>query len=53
VRKILAEPAMLERLNSLGFVAAPMATAEFAAFQREEVRRWRELVDLTGIRLEG
>ncbi len=50
---ILAQPAMRERLNGQGFVAAPMPAAPFATFQREEVARWRRLVDLTGIRLEG
>ena len=50
---ILAQPAMRERLNGQGFVAAPMPAASFATFQREEVARWRRLVDLTGIRLEG
>jgi len=50
---ILAVPAMRERLNGQGFVAAPLRTAEFAAFQREEVARWRRLVELTGIRLES
>lgn len=53
LQRILAQPEMRQRLNGQGFVAAPMPTAEFAAFQREEVARWRRLVDLTGIRLEG
>ncbi|HYZ32974.1 MAG TPA: tripartite tricarboxylate transporter substrate binding protein [Crenalkalicoccus sp.] len=51
--RILAEPAMAARLAQLGFVPAPLPAAEFAAFQRAEVARWRELVALTGIRLEG
>lgn len=50
---ILAQPAMVERLQTQGFVAAPMPAAAFGAFQREEVARWRHLVDLTGIRLDG
>ncbi|MBW6401101.1 tripartite tricarboxylate transporter substrate binding protein [Roseomonas sp. HJA6] len=50
---ILAQPAMRERLNSQGFVAAPMPAEPFAAFQREEVARWQRLVDVTGIRIEG
>lgn len=37
-----------------GFVvAAPLPAAAFAAFQREEVARWRHLVEVTGIRLEN
>jgi tripartite-type tricarboxylate transporter receptor subunit TctC len=50
---ILAQPAMRDRLNGQGFVAAPMASGPFAAFQREEVARWRRLVEVTGIRLPG
>jgi tripartite-type tricarboxylate transporter receptor subunit TctC len=51
--RILAEPEMVTRLGSLGFNPAPLGAAEFASFQRAEVARWRELVELTGIRLEG
>ena len=50
---ILGQPAMRERLTGQGFVAAPMPAAPFAAFQREELARWRALVELTGIRLSG
>jgi tripartite-type tricarboxylate transporter receptor subunit TctC len=51
--RILAEPEMMARLNGLGFNPAPLGAAEFADFQRAEVARWRALVELTGIRLEG
>jgi len=50
---ILNQPAMRERLTGQGFVTAPMPAAEFAAFQRAEVERWRRLVEITGIRLQG
>jgi tripartite-type tricarboxylate transporter receptor subunit TctC len=50
---ILSQPAMRERLTSQGFVAAPLPPAPFAAFQRDELARWRRLVEVTGIRLEG
>lgn len=50
---ILAEPAMATRLAGLGFTPAPLPAAEFAAFQRAEVERWKALVALTGIRLDG
>jgi tripartite-type tricarboxylate transporter receptor subunit TctC len=50
---ILGQPAMRERLAGQGFVAAPLAAAPFAAFQRAEIDRWRALVEVTGIRLEG
>jgi len=51
--RILAEPEMAARLGTLGFTPAPLGGEEFAAFQRAEVERWRGLVALTGIRLEG
>ena len=51
--RILAEPDFAARLEGLGFRPAPLPAAEFAAFQRAEVARWQELVELTGIRLEG
>lgn len=50
---ILHTPAMRERLTAQGFVAAPMPAPAFAAFQREEVERWRRMVEITGIRLPG
>jgi tripartite-type tricarboxylate transporter receptor subunit TctC len=50
---ILDRPAMRERLTGQGFVASPMPSLPFAAFQREELARWRALVELTGIRLAG
>ncbi len=51
--RILAEPDFAARLAGLGFQAAPLPAAEFAAFQRGEVARWEELAALTGIRVEG
>lgn len=50
---ILAAPEMGRRLAQMGFQPAPMPAAEFAAFQRAELARWRELVELTGVRIEG
>ena len=51
--RILAEAAMRERLQGQGFVAAPMASAPFAEFQKAELARWKALVELTGIKLSG
>ena len=51
--RILAEAAMRERLQGQGFVAAPMASAPFAEFQKSELARWKALVELTGIKLSG
>jgi len=50
---ILTAPEMQARLQRMGFAAAPMPAGPFAEFQRAEVARWRALVDLTGIRIEG
>jgi tripartite-type tricarboxylate transporter receptor subunit TctC len=50
---ILAEEDMRARLARLGFAPAPLPAEGFAAFQREEVARWRDLVALTGVRLDG
>lgn len=50
---ILAEPAIVARLAQMGFTPAPMPAGPFAAFQRAEVERWRALVALTGVRIEG
>jgi tripartite-type tricarboxylate transporter receptor subunit TctC len=50
---ILAAPDMAGRLGQMGFAPAPMPAEAFAAFQREEVARWRDLVELTGVRIEG
>jgi len=49
---IVGEAAMQERLRGMGFAAAPLPPAEFGAFQRAEVARWQQLVELTGIRME-
>ena len=48
----LDDPAARPRLQGAGFNPAPLDPAAFAAFQREEVARWRTIVELTGIRME-
>ena len=53
LQQVLAEPALVAQLRRIGFNAAPMAAPAFGAFQRAEVARWRDLVELTGIRIEG
>jgi tripartite-type tricarboxylate transporter receptor subunit TctC len=40
------------RVDAAGFNLAPLSPSEFAAFQRTEVERWREMAELTGIRME-
>jgi tripartite-type tricarboxylate transporter receptor subunit TctC len=51
--RILAEPEMAAKLAALGFTPAPLPAAGFVAFQQAEVARWKALVELTGIRIEG
>ena len=51
--RILAEPEMAAKLAGLGFTPAPLEAAAFGEFQRAEVARWRALVELTGIRIDG
>ncbi|MFT8243127.1 Bug family tripartite tricarboxylate transporter substrate binding protein [Roseomonas sp. BN140053] len=41
-----------QRLGAAGFTLAPQGPAAFAAFQRDEVERWRQMVELTGVKLE-
>jgi tripartite-type tricarboxylate transporter receptor subunit TctC len=49
----LADAEVQRRLAAAGFTLDPLAPAPFAAFQRAEVARWAEMVQLTGVRLEG
>jgi tripartite-type tricarboxylate transporter receptor subunit TctC len=48
----LEEAEVQRRLAAAGFTLMPMAPAPFAAFQRAEVARWAEMVQLTGVKLE-
>ncbi|MBU8539105.1 Bug family tripartite tricarboxylate transporter substrate binding protein [Falsiroseomonas tokyonensis] len=41
------------RLAAAAFTLDPQGPAAFAAFQRAEVARWAEMIDLTGVKLEG
>lgn len=48
----LAEPAVRERLASLGFTIFPADPAEFQDFLRSETAKWRALVIASGARVE-
>ncbi|MFC3124279.1 Bug family tripartite tricarboxylate transporter substrate binding protein [Pseudoroseomonas globiformis] len=50
---MLSDPGAEEQLLSAGFTADPLLPEPFAAFQREEVARWAEMVRLTGVTMEG
>jgi tripartite-type tricarboxylate transporter receptor subunit TctC len=49
----LSDPEVQRRLAAAGFTLDPLPPAPFAAFQRAEVARWQEMVQLTGVRLDG
>ena len=47
----LSDAEVQSRLDAAGFTIDPLAPEPFAAFQRDEVARWAEMVQLTGVRL--
>jgi len=47
----LGEPSVAERAARAGLNSAPLTPLEFTAFQISEVQRWREMAELTGIRM--
>ncbi|WP_137181529.1 tripartite tricarboxylate transporter substrate binding protein [Roseomonas sp. AR75] len=49
----LSDAEVQRRLQAAGFTLDPMPPAAFAAFQRSEVARWAEMVQLTGVKLDG
>ncbi len=49
---MLGDAAIKQQLLQMGFNADPLPLDAFAAFQRAEVQRWKEMADLTGIRME-
>lgn len=49
----LAEPEVETRLQTAGFTADPLLPAPFAEFQHAEVKRWAEMIRLTGVTMEG
>ncbi|UFN49480.1 tripartite tricarboxylate transporter substrate binding protein [Roseomonas sp. OT10] len=48
----LRDPAVLERLNTIGVTAQPTTSAEFAAIIRSETEKWGKVVRAAGIRVE-
>jgi tripartite-type tricarboxylate transporter receptor subunit TctC len=46
----LNSPAMRQQLQTEGATPAPMSAAEFAAFVREDVKRWAPIVQQSGAR---
>lgn len=52
IANILARPEVVEMLSRVGFDAAPMPPAEFAAFVRRELETWRSVVQAANIRAD-
>lgn len=50
---ILREPAIADRIASMGAVADPQTPEEYAAFLRAEIAKWREVARAANVRLEG
>jgi len=50
IRKILAMPEVLQRLERLGVEATPAGPEEFGALIRSELKRWNQLVRDAGIK---
>jgi tripartite-type tricarboxylate transporter receptor subunit TctC len=48
----LRDAEVQRRLAAAGFSLAPLGPEAFAGYQREEVTRWQEMVQLTGVRIE-
>ena len=50
---ILRDPAVARRLEEMAVLPDPGTPEEFAAFVRAEIVKWREVVRLANVRLEG
>jgi tripartite-type tricarboxylate transporter receptor subunit TctC len=53
VRAILSDPAMQDRMLSMGGVADPSTPEEFGTFVRNEIAKWREVAQAANVRLGG
>jgi tripartite-type tricarboxylate transporter receptor subunit TctC len=51
-RLVLAQPEVREKLSLQGIEAAPMNTAELAAFATAEVAKWGEAVQRSGAQID-
>ena len=51
-REVLKNPDVRERLNVLGFEVRGTTPAEFGAFVRSQIERFREAVQISGARIE-
>lgn len=52
-RAALAEPDVVSRLATTGFMPAPLGSREFSAFIAAESRVWAEVIEKAGIRIDN
>ncbi len=50
--KALRDAAFVERLNTIGGVARPMGGDEFGAYLRSEQKRWKYVVERSGVKAD-
>jgi tripartite-type tricarboxylate transporter receptor subunit TctC len=52
INRMMSEPAMKERFNALSFVSAVGTRAEFAAFIRDEIAKWKRVAKDSGVKAD-
>ena len=52
INKALRAPDFIEKMRTMGAVPRPMSLDEFAAFMRREQKRWKGIVERTGVKAE-
>ncbi len=52
IRKILATPDMQDKLKGFGMEPTDMTTAQIAAFQKNEVEKWAQVIKAAGIKAD-
>jgi len=52
LRATLGEPKVKATLQGLGFEVVANTPQQFAAFQQAEVKRWKDVIQKSGIQLE-
>ena len=52
IREVLDSPEVQEKLNTMGVEPSGMPPAEFAAFQKEEIAKWRQLIEAAGVKVQ-
>jgi tripartite-type tricarboxylate transporter receptor subunit TctC len=52
IRKILAQPEMLEKMKSFGVEPSDLTTTQIAAFQKVEVEKWAQVIKAANIKAE-